>query len=85
MWKIFFAVIVVDIGIVTLAWGANKQVVAPDQWMKCYDLGWSRGVHLELGEMPAWIDECLAGNIPGGPERSKTHGPERSNFLPHWQ
>jgi hypothetical protein len=84
MRKIFVAaVIVVDVGIVTLASGENKQsVTTTDQWMKCYDLGWSRGVHLELGEMPGWINECLAGNIPGGPEPSKT---KRSNILPHWQ
>jgi hypothetical protein len=73
MWKIFVFVLVVGVGIVSLAWGANKPVVAADEWMQCFDLGWSRGVHLELGEMPGWINECLAGNIPGGPERSKTY------------
>jgi hypothetical protein len=83
MRKIFVAVFVVNVAIVSLAWGGNKQVVAADPWMQCYDLGWSRGVHLELGEMPGWINECLAGNIPGGPERSKTR--ERSNTLPRQQ
>jgi hypothetical protein len=78
MWKIFVAtVIVVDVGIGTLSWAANKQVVTGDPWMKCYDLGWSRGVHLEMHEMPWWIGECLAGHIPGAPEQSKAGGPDR--------
>lgn len=30
----------------------------------CYRLGWSRGVHLELGEMPGFVQQCLNGTIP---------------------
>jgi hypothetical protein len=86
MWKMLVAaVIVADVGIATLAWGAENKSDTTDPWMQCYNLGWSRGVHLELGEMPGWIDQCLEGNIPGGPQRLKTNGPERSNYLPHWQ
>jgi hypothetical protein len=31
---------------------------------ECYRLGWVRGVHVELGELPAWNAECMAGKIP---------------------
>jgi hypothetical protein len=30
----------------------------------CYRLGWVRGVHVELGELPDWNAQCMAGNIP---------------------
>ncbi|MBI5112336.1 MAG: hypothetical protein HZA68_10230 [Rhodovulum sp.] len=33
-------------------------------WAECYDLGWNRGVHVELGELPDWMESCLAGKIP---------------------
>ena len=33
-------------------------------WMECYWLGWYRGVHVELGELPGWMNLCLAGKIP---------------------
>ncbi|MFD2183088.1 hypothetical protein [Rhodoplanes azumiensis] len=35
----------------------------PD-WDSCYDLGWNRGVHVELGELPGWMEACLSGQIP---------------------
>jgi hypothetical protein len=80
MWKLRVATIaaVVVVGTATLAWGRAIKSSTTDPWMECYDLGWSRGVHLELGEMPGWINECLAGNIPDGPERPKIHRLVRS-------
>jgi hypothetical protein len=78
MWKLRIATVVVAVGMTTLAWGASNNTT--DQWMKCYDLGWSRGVHLELGEMPGWIDECLAGNIPFDVDQPKTHRLLRSRI-----
>lgn len=33
-------------------------------WAECYDLGWNRGVHVELGELPDWMKSGLAGKIP---------------------
>ncbi len=53
--------------------GAMPAAAAPRQptsvetqqdWFRCFDLGIKRGIHLENGEMPDWIDECLAGRIP---------------------
>lgn len=33
-------------------------------WDDCYRVGIDRGVHVELYEMPGWMDECLVGKIP---------------------
>lgn len=35
----------------------------------CYDLGWVRGMHVEQGDLPDWMDQCLAGTIPGLPSK----------------
>ena len=34
-------------------------------WNECYELGvvW-RGVHVELGELDHWMEQCLSGKIP---------------------
>ena len=61
---------VVSLGLITpvLAQGAKvaKHVrYAPGPtWQQCYNLGWDRGVHVELGELPDWMKVCLAGEIP---------------------
>jgi hypothetical protein len=41
----------------------------PPTWEMCYRLGWIRGVHVELGELPGWMQQCLSGKIPP-PRRS---------------
>jgi len=71
MWKRLVVTAMIVLGAATLAFGQNMQSAATDQWMACYNLGSSRGVHAELSEMPAWMDECLAGKIPDGPQPSK--------------
>jgi hypothetical protein len=42
---------------------AAQKNPGPD-WQRCYYLGWVRGVHVELGELPQWMDECMSGGIP---------------------
>jgi hypothetical protein len=44
---------------------ATEARSAPD-WHDCYDLAWIRGVHTEQNELPAWMEECMSGNVPFG-------------------
>ncbi|GIK79620.1 MAG: hypothetical protein KJZ73_00840 [Pseudorhodoplanes sp.] len=53
---------------VTPALAAKKQTKqhAPMDvsWNRCFDLGMVRGVHIENGELPGWMEACAAGKIP---------------------
>lgn len=80
------------LGIVMPALAANKNPTP--SWDDCYKLGMDRGVHVELGELPEWIDECLAGRIEfnsvapratkGRPHTRAHHNkPESSGWLIH--
>ena len=58
---------------------ANAQAAAKrPSWDDCFWLGWLRGVHTEQNEMPAWMDQCLAGAIPFG--QTRYHVPKA---IPH--
>lgn len=46
---------------------------APD-WHDCYDLAWIRGVHTEQGELPDFMDQCLAGTVPFGEDFVRYYG-----------
>jgi hypothetical protein len=66
------------------ALASQKPSTAAANWGACYDLGMARGVHLENNEMPGFVEECLAGNVPFGNEtvkvaRRQTHNPKASN------
>ena len=63
---ILVAVMILAVGIVTPAMAAKKKITSGPSWHDCYDLGWIRGVHLELGELPDFMDQCLAGTVPFG-------------------
>ena len=45
--------------------GKNNRRVRGPTWEQCYELGvvW-RGVHVELGELDHWMEQCLSGKIP---------------------
>jgi hypothetical protein len=59
------AVAVVVFGIASPAMASKKEARHPG-WDACYDLGWVRGVHTEQNELPDWMEQCLAGDIPFG-------------------
>jgi hypothetical protein len=67
------AVVALTVGIATPALAAKMQntpapsanVSAPaPSFDDCYRLAWVRGVHVELGELPGFNAECMAGKIP---------------------
>jgi hypothetical protein len=62
---------VLTIATATPALAAKKQTETAPSFDDCYRLGMDRGVHLENGEMPGFVDACMAGNVPFGGE-----GPE---------
>lgn len=62
----FLAVTVVVAGLSTPALAAKKQESGKPGWQACYDLGWIRGVHTEQNELPDWMEQCMAGDIPFG-------------------
>lgn len=53
--------------VATQAFAMEKPAAHPKStpdWDSCYMLGWYRGVHVELGELPDWMEACLSGQIP---------------------
>jgi hypothetical protein len=69
-----FAAIVLTAGIVTPALATKNQTsTAPEpattsgpSWSDCEELAWIRGVHTEQGELPDFVEQCTAGQIPFG-------------------
>lgn len=59
--------------IAMLCLGAVTPALAAPAWDECYQLGMDRGVHVELGELPGWMDECLSGKIPFDGKSPKVH------------
>ena len=49
----------------------DKHTVSAPGWNDCYELAWIRGVHVELGELPEFMDECRAGVVPFGDDFAK--------------
>lgn len=68
------AIMVLAIGIATPALAAKKQPATAPSFDDCYRLGMDRGVHLENNEMPGFVDECMAGNVPFDGEASEGAG-----------
>ena len=78
---VMFAVMMLTVGFATPTWAETKDPPAASlstpTFDECYRLGWVRGVHVELGELPAWNAECMAGKIPfdsGNPADSIRRG-----------
>ena len=63
---IMVAVMILAAEIVTPALASKKQIASGPSWYDCYDLAWIRGVHVELWELPGFMDQCLAGTVPFG-------------------
>lgn len=63
-----FVVMMLFVGFATPTWAGTKAAPAAPlstpTFDDCYRLGWVRGVHVELGELPGWNDQCMAGKIP---------------------
>ena len=61
------AALALVVSFVAPASALDKEVAAttkhPD-WDQCFYLGWYRGVHTEQNELPDWMNQCMAGNIP---------------------
>ena len=57
-------VLAIALSIPALASEKNGGPSAVQNFDDCYRLAWVRGVHIELGELPGWYEECSAGNIP---------------------
>jgi hypothetical protein len=58
------AVMALSVVSVTPVLAAKNHSEQAPSWNECYTLGFDRGVHIEIGEMPAWVAECQAGHIP---------------------
>lgn len=72
------SLVMISIGFVSPAAAtANAKQPKGPSWMQCYDLGMARGVHVEQGELPAWMDVCLAGKIPFESGQSVAAAPSR--------
>jgi hypothetical protein len=57
------AIILLAVGLITPATAKQKQTSSGPNWDSCYWLGWTRGVHVERGELDDFMGQCLVGKV----------------------
>jgi hypothetical protein len=67
-------VLALVVGAATPAVASMHRTLLDQAWNDCHDLAWIRGVHVELGELPNFMDQCIAGQVEFGEDFAKYYG-----------